>query len=71
MLTWGIFKKLESNLEWVHDAVQVMFIVKLVHGEAVPVLDSAVTECKAYYPASLRRRHGDDHFGQYDWVEFA
>jgi hypothetical protein len=61
--TRGIINILEPNLEWVHDAVGVMFAVQLVHGEAIPVLDGTVAEGEAEYSAKLCCGDSHDHFG--------
>jgi len=46
--TRRLFSKLKSDLAKRHDPVDVRFIIYLIHGEAVSVLDRSVAEGKAY-----------------------
>lgn len=52
-----------------HDASEVELIVNFIHGETVTVLDRAVTEGKADYPAELHRMYRNYDLWQYNGVE--
>jgi hypothetical protein len=49
-----------------HDPVDIWFIVKLVHGEAVPVLYGAIAESKAYDFAKLHGLNRKNNFGYHN-----
>ena len=71
MLTWGIVEILEPSLEWVHNGVGIQLAIQFIHGEAISVLDGAITKGEAEDPAELCCRDGDNGFRQYYRVKFA
>jgi hypothetical protein len=69
MLTWGIIDEMESDLERVHDTVDVGLVVYLVHREAIPVLDGAIAKRETNHSAKLCCGYGYDYFWQYYRLE--
>jgi len=71
LLTRRVIGVAEPNLEWVHDALGVGFVVNLFHSEAISVLDSAVAKGKAEHSSKLSCGDVYHHLGQYYRLELA
>ena len=68
ILTRGLVGELKSDLMWTHDAVDVVFVVNLVHCHAVAILNRAIAKGEADDFAQLHCVGRNDNLGHNNGV---